>query len=449
MKKATRQGGFYVANFPILGYYITILQKGAVVMKRSLLEMGKTALIVILLISLVLLFAASIPSDVVRNTPWLSTVLKPIGPLLGLPAAELAYVAEAQSVQTAAQPLTISIRNQAGRYTAQWDFTALDTAYETLGGLLGQALDTAEAFTEARQFQLTQALSKPSICFDYGFELPATLAASWLDADCPADETAGSMFVLARESDQIWLYVSGSTCRRAVTQVNPAEFTALLDQFSPDGSQFAFEANSHLEPLSILPGSVPQLMGAQTESLHSNRYVDALANNLGFNPYDAGRYTDSTGTTHFSESGGSLKISTNGQLDFTASTARITASGTSPETLVETARSLLAMAVDPVALSARLYLSGFTQEGEETTCTFDYVLRGVPVRWADGPAATVVFSGQTVTKLHVNAVNFSFTDQVQHLLPPVQTAAILPKDGRLQLQYHVSGSDAAAGWNKQ
>lgn len=417
-------------------------------MKQNWLEIGKTVLIVLLIFSLLLLFAASIPTDVVRNTPWLSTVLKPLGPLLGLPAAELAYVGETQSVQTAAQPLTISIRNSSGRYTAQWDFSALDTAYETLGGLLGQALDTAEPFSAVREFQLTQALKQPSVSFDYGFDLPVSLAASWLDAAENTEETACSLFVLALEQEQVYLYLSGSTCQRALTQVDAAEFTALLEQFQTDGSQFAFEAGSHLAPLSVLPGALPRLVGARTEALSGTRYIDALANDLGFNPYDTGRYTDSGGVTHFSESGGSLQIASDGSIQFSASTARITSTGSSLESLVETARSLLNLAVNTTGTSARLYLSGLTREEDRTTCTFDYVLRGVPVRWSEGPAATVVFSGQTVTELTLKAVTFTFTDQLQHLLPPTQTSAILPKGSRLQLQYHVSGSDVTAGWAK-
>lgn len=417
-------------------------------MKHTWLEAAKTLLIVLLVISLLFLFAASIPTDVVRSTPWLSTVLKPFGPLLGLPSAELTYVGEAQSVQTAAQPLTVSICNTSGRYTAQWDFSALDTAYETLGGLLGQALDTAESFTEVRPFQLTQALSRPSVSFDYGFDLPVALAASWLDVEVPTEDAAYTIYALTLEQNQVCLYLSGETCRKAATQVDADEFSALLEQFQPDGSRFAFEANSHLAPLSILPAAVPRLVGAATESLAGVRYVDALANNLGFNPYDAGRYTDSNGVTHFSESGGSLQIGAEGTVRFSATTARITAPGSSAETLVETARSLLNLAVDTSGTSARLYLSDFSQEEDVTTCTFDYVLRGVPVRWSEEPAATVVFNGQTVTQLTLKAVTFTFNDRLQHLLPPVQAAAILPKDGSLQLQYHVSGSEATAGWAK-
>lgn len=417
-------------------------------MKNSLLEAAKMLLIVVLICTMVLLFAASIPTDVVRSTPWLSTVLQPFSSLLGLPAAELTYVSENQTVQTAAQPLTISIRNSAGLYTAQWDSTSLDTAYETLGGMLGQALDTAEDFEEVRQFRLTEALKQPSVFFDYQFSLPVSLVASWLDAKASDTEYQASRFVLALENGSVWLYLMDETPLRAATQVDAEEFSVLLEQFQPDGSAFAFETESHLAPLSIIPSSVPRPIGAQAESVYSTRYVDALANNLGFNPYDTGRYTDSSGVTHFSETGGSLKISADGTIHFTATTARITAPGSSMEALVEAARSLLNLAVDISGGSARLYLSGITREENQTTCHFDYVLRGVPVRWPDGSAATVVFTDQTVTELRLNAVTFTFTDTPQYLLPPAQTSAILPKDGRLQLQYHVSGNQVSAGWAK-
>ena len=418
-------------------------------MKRSWIEAGKTVLIVVLVISLTLLFAASIPTNTIQNTPWMSTVLSPLASVLGLPAAELAYVAEAQSIQSAAQPMTISIRNSSGRHTAQWDFAALDAAYETLGRLLGQALETAEPFSTTRQFLLTQALTCPSVCFDYGFALPAVLTASWLDTDLAQETPDSTRYILALEEEQVWLYLQGTTCYRTATRVDPAEFSAVVEQFPADGSQFAFEVQSHLAPLSILPGAVPAVRAAETRSLCSSRYIETLANDLGFNPYDESRYTDSANVTHFSEPGGSLQISADGQIRFAATTDRITASGGSLENLVEKARSLLSLAVDSGTTGARLYLSGVSRTEEQTVCSFDYVLNGIPVRWYDGPGAEVTFDGQTVTGLQVKAVSFAARGQDQQLLPPVQAAAVLKRNDSLQLEYHVSATgEAAIGWAK-
>lgn len=418
-------------------------------MKHSLVETAKTVLIVVLVLCLVVLFAASIPADAIRNTPWLSAALQPFASLLGLPAAELAYVADTRSVQSAAQPMTISVRNSAGRYTAQWSFAAMDNAYDTLGRMLGQALDTVEPVAAVRQFQLTEALTRPSVCFDYGFSLPAALVASWLDFDLAQEMPDSARYILSLEGEKVWLYLQGDTCFRGVTQVDPVEFSHLLEQFQADGSQFAFEAKSHLEALSVLPGTVPVVRTAQTDSLCTGRYIDALANNLGFNPYDDSRYTDSADVTHFSETGGSLQISAAGEILLTTTTERISAPGSSVENLVEKARELMSFAVDTTSAGARLYLSGLTRSGEETVCSFDYVLDGVPVRWADGPAGQVTFSGQNVTRLQLKAVSFIPTERVQLLLPAAQASAVLPKDGALRLEYHVSAAgEAAVGWAK-
>ena len=70
-------------------------------MKQSLVEAGKTALIVVLVCSLILLFAASIPTDAIRSTPWLSTLLRPVAPMLGLPSAELVILLLRPAHQTA------------------------------------------------------------------------------------------------------------------------------------------------------------------------------------------------------------------------------------------------------------------------------------------------------------------------------------------------------------
>lgn len=226
-------------------------------MKNHLPELGKSLLILVLICTLLLLTLAAMPAELLRSTPWLSSLLQPIAPLVGLPQAELAYVEDALPVTDAAQPLAVSIHSSTGRHTAQWDFEALDDAYETLGGMLGEALDTAGDFTAVRPKRLQQALSKPSVSFDYNFPLPARLLAFWLNAVPPEDAPAGSVYVLAVEDNQVNLYLRGDGCYRAATQVSPTALLALLEQFKADGSRFAFETTSHLADLALIPARTP------------------------------------------------------------------------------------------------------------------------------------------------------------------------------------------------
>jgi len=419
-------------------------------MKKRIVETGKTLLIILLICTLLLLTAASLPREMIRSTPWLSSLLQPLAPVLGLPEAELTYVEDAQPVLDAAQPLTISVRNQVGRYTARWNFEALDQAYETLGGLLGQALDTAGEFSVVRVDRLPDALSQDSIFFDFGFQLPVLLLGSWLEASPEQTDAAGQLFILAEEDGCVNLYLSGEQCLMAPTAVQPEAMAVLLEQFRPDGSCFAFETESHLSALTLLSEEDPSLEAALSSAPRDIRYAEGLATALGFNAYDENRYTDSTGTTYFSESNCSLQVSPSGEvLLMSSSPDRFRATGATLEALVEDARVMVQLVLRDLAGEERIYLSGIRQEENRTICDFDYVLNGIPVSCGSKPAATVTFTDSAVTSLELKAVSFTGTGEPLKILPAAQAAAIVPENGHLILKYYRSADGSiTAGWAK-
>ena len=417
-------------------------------MKR-LAELGKSILIVLLLCSLALLAVASVPTDSLREIPWLSTVLQPVAPLLGLPEAELAYVAAAPTVQDAALPIAISVHNSAGRSTAMWDFAALDDRFDSLGSFLGQALDTAEIFTKVSQSQLQTALTGDSVYFRYGAPLPAALYASWLGASLEAavPETDGCL--LAIHGDAVALYLIGATSYVAETPLPADELRALLDTYRPDGSQFAFEAGWDLSALSLIPGSTTAVPGGTVSDPVSSRFLEQLATDLGFNPYGETRYTDADGAIHFSEANCSLEIQPGGTIQLTAAEDRFPAAGPDLAALVETARQLTDLAAGRVSGAARLYLSGITRTDSETVCTFDYFFGGIPVVPDGGSAAAVTFTGSAVTQMTVRPYHFARTEETIYPLPVAQAAALLAPGSSLTLQYRVTAADTLdAGWQK-
>ncbi len=419
-------------------------------MKKHLWELGKSLLILVLCCTLLLLTLAAMPAETIRTTPWLSAAVQPFAPLLGLPRAELAYVEEEQPVSDAAQPLMISVQNSGGRYTTQWDFGALDAAYETLGGMLGEALDTAGEFAAVPADSLQQALSGIGVCFDYQFALSAQLLASWLEAVPREHAPDGSMYVLAVEEDVVALYLAGETCWRSVTRVQPDALLPLLETFHPNGARFAFEDGSHLAPLAVIRSGKPTIRTGTVLSPCDNRYMENLATELGFNPYDETSYTDSSGVSYFSEANCSLQIGTDGRVLLTStSNERFQAPDSSMEILVEEARAMVELAVGETLGDGRIYLSGVTVSDEKTVCTFDYVLGGVPVSCGEESAAVVTFRGRALTEFAVQAYRFSLGTEVLKVLPPTQAMAILPEGSDLALEYHCAGAGSlAAGWKK-
>lgn len=416
-------------------------------MKRSLLELGKSLLIVLLFCSLLLLTAAALPLDTIRRTPWLSACLQPFSALLGLPQAELTFVADAETIPCAAQPLLISVRGEGGRRTIQWDFASLDSAYDSFGGMLGQALDTASPPESVTQQAVMEAMSGPSICFDYGFSLPVELAAVWLDASSPETGSACRRFVLAERENTVCLYFMGESCSRAATQVETAALHALLSQVTPDGSAYGFETDTHLSAMSLLPETAPEVWLAETSSPCDNRHMETVAAALGFNPYDDSRYTDTANVTWFSESSCSLQIAASGEILLQSGSPERFCTENRLDAMVEYARSVLHLMTGTLPEYARLYLSSVTQKDGETICAFDYVIRGIPLVCGEGAAAEVTFRGGALTGLRLLTMDFSDGGERLRLLPPAQAAAVLPAGSELLLRYLYTGSGTLqAGW---
>lgn len=419
-------------------------------MARRILEFGKTILIILLVCSLLLLSMMAIPTEAVRDNQRLSRLLQPIAPLLGLSEAELTYVATAAPVRDAAQPIAISVRNSAGRSTAMWDFQALDTAYETFGGFLGQALDMADTFTQVSDSQIQSVLSGRSIYFQYGCSLLPDLLASWLGARLEAEAPPASGYILALDKDTVTLYLVGETCYAAPTQLDPAAVKPLLEQYRPDDSQFAFETELDLAPLSLIPGGTAAVPAALVSDPCTSRYTEQLATDLGFNPYGESRYTDDQGILHFSETNCALQIFPGGLIQLTSSDeARFTAAGPGTDALVEAARELVEIATANIPGNGRIYLSALTREGDQTVCSFDYLVSGIPVTLSGGSAAAVTFSGQTMVRLTFQAHTFHTNNSRLYPLPVPQTAALLPQGSNLVLQYRITSDQTLeAGWKE-
>ena len=416
-------------------------------MKRTITELCKNIIIVLLICTMVLLLVASLPAAQIRQTPWLSKLLQPLAPVLGLPEAELAYVETALPVTDAAMPVAVSVNNAAGRHTAMWDRGTLDTAFENLGGFLGQALDTARHADAAELHQVTRALSDVSVLFSYDGSLPAGLLAAWLDANLEeAAETEVSALILAVEDEAAALYLVGERILRAETEVSAVSLENALSEYMPDHSMLAFEVNDHLAPLSVLPGQDQTVAAVTRANPVNKRLLESLASALGFNPYGDASYTDAAGDTWFTETGSSLQVTAGGRLILTTAADRFTAADTQIESLAEEARRLVELAAGESLGDARMYMTSIQQQENETLVNFSCIVNGIPV---DGAGAVVTFAGSSVTRLELRLVTYTVRSGTLQLLPPVQAAALLPAGAQLRLAYSDSGErQLTAGWIK-
>ena len=406
-------------------------------MARKLLEIAKSILIVLLVLAIVVLTLLALPAKTITSTPWLAAILRPVAPLFGLSQSELTYTGEpvGTEIHGAAQPVAISVCNEAGRMSAQYDFAALDTLYEQLGGYLAQALDSAQAAEPVSRQTLTDALSGSSIAFCYPAATRPAVAAAWLNASAP-DLPESQWFVLSAEDGAVYLYLSGTACARSRTGLPAAQLESAVDIYQPDGSFFAFENASYARAAAlslVCPSAQPA--DAVTVNPCEARFVSALASSLGFNPYGDAKYVDPSGTTSFTETTHALSVTAGGriQLQVFEPMERFTAASDSLEGRIETARELLAAISGSALGEARLYLTAAQEQDGQTVCEFSYYLAGVRVSAIE--PARVTFTGSRVTQVSLTLRTCQLTAERPALLPPAQAAAILRAGQLLTLRY--------------
>lgn len=409
-------------------------------------ERLKSAVIVILTLSILLLAAlANWPEQQVRS-PFFSQLAALLG-LEARPAQESA--AGTGTLTDAAKPILISLHTDAGRRSYWRDFAALDSAYESMGSLFGQALDTAGQGRQVSQSQWCRALSGSSLLFSYQGQIPARLLAAWLDAGFDGGEQAQS-YLLSLEDGAVFLYAdtADGAYWRYPTEVAPQSLTDLAADQLPDKSAFAFESQEaefrSLDPMTLVLPSAAQIRDASARTLSDPARIQQLATLLGFNPYDGSNYTDAAGTV-FNEVNATLRVGTDGLLELV--TAGQPAADTDDAALVETARALLDAICQALSTDARLYFTGLTQEDNQATVSFDFLLDGLPIAYSDGPGAAAVFENGQLTRLRVHLRSYTLSGASLLLLPQVQAAAIAPAGGRLRMEYADLGGDSVtAGW---
>lgn len=355
-------------------------------------------------------------------------------------------------VQAASTPVEISVQSSAGRSSAMYDAQALGEAYERFGGLLGQALESAQSAQECGMSDVQGALAEPSVYFRYPGAVPLAALARWLDAEYTGDASASWFALSIRDGAVCLLFGDGTQVFTAKTYLQAERLSRELERARPDGTVFAFESEAlaTLEPLTLLDmGAQHPVMALAAASVWSDSFVTETASRLGFNPYGEGYYTESDGTLVFSESGCTLRIGTDGSVRLTnqlTGDARFDASDDSLPAQIEAARALLALVAQDTPGDAVLTLTGVETDGAETRLTFEYYVNGIRVSLTDGPAARATLRGGTVTALTAHLRSYEAQTGESALLPARQAVALVSR-GTLRVGYADSGdSTPGVGW---
>lgn len=418
-------------------------------MKRRAKELCKTLMILLLLLSLILLSltAVSYSGAEIPLLTDLASRLRGEGTQPPLKAQELALA-------DAALPSLISVRAEAGRASFWGARGEPGGVYETLGGYLAEALDTAGEPVPAEAAALREAAMGDSLLFRFPGELPLPVLAAWMDASCGAGLSA-DLFVLGAGADKVRLLVSGrSGCYAMDTRAAAGPLLRALRSYPDDGTRLAAETGdavySRLDPLTLVDPSVVSLAAAHSANPCDETFLTAAAETLGFNPYGDAGYRDAAGGLVFTEADCSMRGDADGTLVLRnqSHSTRFRAAGNSDGARVEYVRALLEGISAGRLGDAALQLTAIRQEDGQTSVEFSYVLAGLPVMQSGGAAAVARFDGAVLAELRfrVRSYTLSQTESIA-LLPPAQAAAVLEDGAALRLSYADQGEEKLrAGW---
>lgn len=413
-------------------------------------ETVKTLIIVLLLLLVVLLSMAANYYSGASRLP----ALEKLAALFGSAAAQPPRQSQEPALTDASQPLLISIHGTLGRTSFWGDFNLLDSAFETFGGYLAEALDTAGAPEEITKSAFCAALKERSVYFAYPCDVPLGALSAWLDADAPLELSAGQFILSGSGSSVVLLLAGRDGFFRVSTEVDLTTFQSALESMPADGTFFALESQDphygSLDPLALVDLSRSAVLGGQGSNPCDDAFLTATAAALGFNPYGDSTYRDEADSTVYTEADCALRISAGGVLTLQnqRASSRFSAAGDSDGERIEYVRALLQRIAGSELGDGRLMLTGLSRDGEIDTVAFSYVLAGLPVELADGPAVTARFRGAVLTELTFQLRTYvtASSNQLGFLSAP-QAAAILPEGAALRLAYADSGDGALqVGW---
>ena len=337
--------------------------------------------------------------------------------------------AEALRCAPAAMPASAALTGESGlHYGVKYDAGEMARLFDRCSPLLAEALGSAEEPGLIREADWRECLQGAGLFLDYGFPLPVSVLGSWVGAEVPwAGAEVGWAFLLDRDRDDgVRLSFSDGEGRffRCVTAAAWSSLEALLEETLPNGAEFAFALPelSDCDPYLLLPESLPELRSALGAGDQAAAAA-ALAEEFGIHLGGQSRYTEADGTVVYPGENGVLRLEGDGSLQYSPAAGAVQTGTGAMSEQIETVRRLLETVHEAYGGEETLALTGASAEGERTVLSFGYLLNGIAVQLASGPAATAVWGPDGLRELTLLPRRYLRSEAISGLLPEKQAAA--------------------------
>lgn len=453
--------------------------------RRSLIEWGKNALIVLLALSaLYLLGRTQLYSDGAANGWHLLSGLKSV--FTGEESISPSQILGDWSQGTLPRPVRMVVLTPQGSTGIQYDNATLDSLFLEFTNPLADALASAgvPAPVSEEAFRAALSAQRPGIYLDFLGRVPLANLTAWLSGGRAVNSNFTQSIrrmLLTREKDgRVLLYfIDENTGGCYVSEIS-SDLAQRLERFvegiSPNGAAFAFqsgEAYTSLAPYTLLEGGVPPRPGRFSVSNpvpitddSGDSYGDtfsSLVRSLSFQPQSMS-YRNRDGVT-IQEGSEKLRLTNTGQVTYEAadlSDPRFPLPGLSHNPteweLVGSAWAFVERVFQTgggtsLCGDARLYIQGMEETDTGVAVLIGYQLDGAAVVVGQlGCAARIEISNGAITGFQLQLRKYTYVQQGPQVLPELQaTAALDAQDAQgseLMLYYYddLRGDEITADW---
>lgn len=361
-------------------------------------------------------------------------------------------------VASLAFPVRMVYTNDFARLGAD-ALTTLSDEFEHAGTFLGEAVGSAHEAVSVSEATFLSALRGQGLYFDLTAVLPLEVLSDFLGVTAPdaGFSYVRRMLLSPRDETDAALFVQdgdGAYHRFSTAVSSPALVEFLAGQ-SGSSADFAFMLGANYAALSpftlVLSDPVPRAELEASNALSGSE--EAFLRSAGFNAHTENRFTESSGTVIVREVASTLYLRPDGTVDYQGGEASpdslyfVAASAPGAPTRAEAvaaAQTLAVTLLQDILGDASLYLSDVLAGDGAYRVSFDLMVNGTPIRFADGShAAAVTVSGQSITAFTLKARQYRLTEEVPLLLPLSLSAGIARvwNDAELVVAYVDAGGE--------
>ena len=418
---------------------------------KRILEWIKTALIVLLAISALLLgWRTGLFNDFSSAIPLFGNMAELMRGASGTGTTESGGVSHKEA---AARPLTIVITDEeGGRYGVRYNTDERNDVYNRTSSILGEALGSASVPLEISESEWRAALARPGVYFEYITPVSLSVLDGWLDVRLPEmvkDILLRRVFVaFGEDRSRVYYQDVDNHLFFVADTASSAGKAQELEMYSANGAQFAFEtgisAAENAPYMLILPGNeYPDVHAASAGS--AEELLDIVI-------YAMGHGNETYTPPYYSNDGTLVSVGTQFRVRADAfgsviysRTEALSANdaGKAPDEseMIEMARRIAYATVGAVSSSAEVFFESLEYSTDRSlSVLFGYYIAGGCIHlYEDIYAAKVTFTDGLLTDVELNFRNFSLSGEYIKLIPERQ--ALASAGGEFFLCYSDTGSE--------